>query len=79
MSLSLITLALTLRNILSNDSSSKIKHNTITAVLTQGGTETQEPAASLHAWRDPLRDKMREVVRGLSLADTQTARYGQIY
>jgi hypothetical protein len=30
MSLSLITLALTLRNILLNDSSSKIKHNIIT-------------------------------------------------
>ena len=43
-------------------------------VLTQGGTEAQEPATSLHAWRDPLRDKIREVGRGLSLADTQTGR-----
>jgi hypothetical protein len=29
--------------------------------------------------RDPLRDKIREVGRGLSLADTQTARYGRLY
>jgi len=41
-------------------------------VLTQGGTEAQEPAVLLHAWRDPLRDKIREVGRGLSLADTGT-------
>jgi len=47
--------------------------------LTQGGTEAQEPAVLLHAWRDPLRDKIREVGRGLSLADTQTGRYGWLY
>ena len=29
--------------------------------------------------RDPLRDKIREVGRGLSLADTQTGRYGRLY
>jgi hypothetical protein len=29
---------------------------------------------ALHAQRDPLRDEMREVGRGLSLADTQTGR-----
>ena len=59
---------------------------------TQGGTEAQEPAARpthtctlspadlLHSSRrDPLRDKIREVGRGLSLADTQTGRYGRLY
>jgi hypothetical protein len=55
---------------------------------TQGGTEAQEPAVctarsrlqlALHARRDPLRDKIREVGRGLSLADTQTGRYGRLY
>jgi len=29
--------------------------------------------------RDPLRDKIREVGRGLSLADTQTGRYRRLY
>jgi hypothetical protein len=55
---------------------------------TQGGTEAQEPAVctarsrlqlALHARRDPFRDKIREVGRGLSLADTQTGRYGPLY
>jgi hypothetical protein len=55
---------------------------------TQGGTEAQEPAVctarsrlqlALHARRDPFRDKIREVGRGLSLADTQTGRYGRLY
>jgi hypothetical protein len=58
----------------------------IAAVLTQGATE-RRPTALLHAHaireeerraarseRDPLRDKVREVGRGLSLADTQTGR-----
>jgi hypothetical protein len=31
------------------------------------------------ARRDPLRDKIREVGRGLSLADTQTGRFGRLY
>jgi hypothetical protein len=31
------------------------------------------------AWRDPLRDEIREVGRGLSLADTQTGRYVRLY
>jgi hypothetical protein len=57
-------------------------------VLTQGDAEAQEPAARtarsrlqlvLHAQRDPLRDEIREVDRGLSLADTQTGRYGRLY
>jgi hypothetical protein len=74
-------------------------------VLTNGGTEAQEPAVctarsrlqlgctltpaacaarsrlqlALHARRDPFRDKIREVGRGLSLADTQTGRYGRLY
>ena len=30
-------------------------------------------------WRDPLRDKIREVGRGLSLADTQTGLYVLLY
>jgi hypothetical protein len=30
-------------------------------------------------WRDPLRGEIREVGRGLSLADTQTGRYGRLY
>jgi hypothetical protein len=51
-------------------------------------TEAQEPAVctvcsrlhlALHARRDPLRDEIREVGRGLSLADTQTGRYGRLY
>ncbi len=63
---------------------------TVGFVLTKG-TRTPEPAASLHAWRDPactngemerlqgfrrdpLRVKIREMGRGLSLADTQTGR-----
>ena len=38
-------------------------------------TCTLSPAGSLHSSRrDPLRDKIREVGRGLSLADTQTGR-----
>jgi ParB-like chromosome segregation protein Spo0J len=50
--------------------------------------EAQERAArsarsrlqlALHAQRDPLRDEIREVSRGLSLADTQTGRYGRLY
>jgi hypothetical protein len=40
---------------------------------------TLTPAAWLHARRDPFRDKIREVGRGLSLADTQTGRYGRLY
>jgi hypothetical protein len=57
-------------------------------VLTQGDAEAQEPAArtarsrlqlALHAQRDPLRDEIRKVGRGLSLADTQTGRYGRLY
>jgi hypothetical protein len=57
-------------------------------VLTQGDAEAQEPAArtarsrlqlALHARRDPLRDEIRKVGRGLSLADTQTGRYGRLY
>ena len=51
----------------------------LTQQLTQGDTEAQEPAASLHAWHNPLRDKICEVVRGLLLADTQTGRYGRLY
>jgi hypothetical protein len=51
-------------------------------------SEAQEPAArtarsrlelALHAQRDPLRDEIRDVGRGLSLADTQTGRYGRFY
>jgi hypothetical protein len=51
------------------------------SVWTQGDAEAQEPATctarsrlqlALHAQRDPLRDEIREVGRGLSLADTQT-------
>jgi hypothetical protein len=34
---------------------------------------------ALHAQRDPLRDEILEVGRGLSLADTQTGRYGRLY
>ena len=57
-------------------------------VLTQGDAEAQEPAArtarsrlqlALHAQRDPLRDEIRKVGRGLSLADSQTGRYGRLY
>ena len=33
----------------------------------------------MHAQRDPLRDEIREVRRGLSFADTQTGRYGRLY
>jgi hypothetical protein len=60
----------------------------ILGVSTQGDAEAQEPAArtarsrlqlALHAQRDPLRDEIREVGRGLSLADTQTGRYGRLY
>jgi hypothetical protein len=56
--------------------------------MTQGDAESQEPVdytarsrlqLALHAQRDPLRDEMREVDRGLSLADTQTGRYGRLY
>ena len=54
---------------------------------TQGDTEAQRPAARtarsrLQACctnRDPLRDKIREVGRGLSLADSQTGRYVRLY
>jgi hypothetical protein len=51
-------------------------------------TEAQEPAVctarsrlqlALHAQRDPLRDEIREVGRGLSLADSQTGRYVRLY
>ena len=38
------------------------------------GTEARQLAAGLRARRDPLRDKIHEVGRGLSLADTQTGR-----
>jgi hypothetical protein len=57
-------------------------------VLTQGDAEAQEPAVciarsrlqlALHARRDPLRDEIHKVGRGLSLADTQTGRYGRLY
>jgi hypothetical protein len=57
-------------------------------LVPKGGTEAQEPAVctarsrlqlALHARRDPFRDKIREVGRGLSLADTQTGRYGRLY
>jgi len=57
-------------------------------VLTQGDAEAQEPAArtarsrlqlALHAQRDPLRDEIRKVGRGLSLADSQTGRYRRLY
>ena len=42
---------------------------------TCNSTCTLSPAGSLHSLRrDPLRDKIREVGRGLSLADTQTGR-----
>jgi hypothetical protein len=60
----------------------------ITCLAPNGGTEAQEPAVctarsrlqlALHARRDPFRDKIREVGRGLSLADTQTGRYGRLY
>jgi hypothetical protein len=63
----------------------------VVGVLTQGGTEAQEPAVctarsrlnclqlALHAQRDPLRDEIRQVGRGLSLAVTQTGRYGRLY
>jgi hypothetical protein len=62
--------------------------SSIVSVLTQGGTEAQEPAVctarsrlqlALHAQRDPLRDEIREVGRGLSLADSQTGRYVRLY
>jgi hypothetical protein len=51
-------------------------------------SEAQEPAArtarsrlqfALHAQRDPLRDEIREVGRGFSLADTQTGCYRRFY
>ena len=54
------------------------------SVLTQGATGTQacslaarprnprEDRRAVRSERDPLRDKMREVVKGLSLAVTQT-------
>jgi len=46
---------------------------------TCSSTCTLSPAGSLHSSRrDPLRDKIREVGRGLSLADTQTGRYGRL-
>jgi hypothetical protein len=55
-SLILITLALTLRNILLNDSSSKIKHNTITACSVQVSSEPPTPPSeSGPACRSPLR------------------------
>jgi hypothetical protein len=49
----------------------------LVSVLTQGDAEAQEPAVctarsrlqlALHARRDPFRDEIREVGRGLSLA-----------
>ena len=41
---------------------------------------TQGEAERLQGFRrDPLRDKIREVGRGLSLADTQTGPYGRLY
>ena len=47
---------------------------------TCSSTCTLSPAGSLQSFRrDPLRDKIREVGRGLSLADTQTGRYGRLY
>jgi hypothetical protein len=56
-----------------------------TRCLDPRSSEAQETAArtarsrlqlALHAQRDPLRDEIREVGWGLSLADTQTGRYG---
>ena len=53
----------------------------------QGGCRLQyarkpsvlHPRGHGSARRDPLRDKIREVGRGLSLADTQTGRYVRLY
>jgi hypothetical protein len=41
--------------------------------------EAQEPAVCVARPRDPLRDEIREVGRGLSLADTLTGRYVRLY
>jgi hypothetical protein len=47
---------------------------------TCSSTCTLSPAGSLHSLRrDPFRDKIREVGRGLLLADTETGRYGRLY
>ena len=47
---------------------------------TCSSTCTLSPACLLHSSRrDPLRDKIREVGMGLSLADTQTGRYMRLY
>jgi len=47
---------------------------------TCSSTCTLSPAGSLQSIRrDPLQDKILEVGRGLSLADTQTGRYGRLY
>ena len=47
---------------------------------TCSSTCTLSPAGLLQSFRrDPLRDKIREVGRGLSLADTQTGRYVRLY
>jgi hypothetical protein len=42
-------------------------------------TLTLAACAARSAQRDPLRDETREVGRGLSIADTQTGRYGRLY
>jgi hypothetical protein len=41
--------------------------------------EAQEPATCAARSRDPLRDEIHEVGRGLSLADTPTGRYVRLY
>ena len=42
--------------------------------------KTEGEAERLQGFRrDPLREKIREVGRGLSLADTQTGRYVRLY
>ena len=45
----------------------------------RGGEMSCTKGAGSAQRRDPLRDKIREVGRGLSLADTQTVRYGRLY
>ncbi len=55
-------------------------HGSARTCGTCSSTCTLSPAGLLHSSRrDPLRDKIREVGRGLSLADTQTGRYVRLY
>ncbi len=58
-----------------SSSSSSYSSSSFFSVLHQWG----DGSACRAFRRDLLRDKIREVGRGLSLADTQTGRYGRLY